>query len=157
MLKRDVKLQLTNPLTSSRPLSSTWISDLSFQALVVITLHLSGFMNNHTLLASSCRTDAFSCIVDQESSMSAISSAKSNSHKCTSPVHVISPALLSVFLLSIQSIVIANSSGDRMQPCRTPVITCLEPAAHVPVDFDRTVALLINLLNNGNDFLWYSI
>jgi len=35
----------------------------SKQALVVITLHLSGFMNNPTLQASSCRTEVVSCIL----------------------------------------------------------------------------------------------
>ena len=80
-------------------------------------------MNSPTLLASFCRTEVVSCILDQELSMSAISSAKSKLHKCTSPVHVMPPALLSVLLLSTQSVVIANSSGGRLQPCRAPVIT----------------------------------
>jgi len=40
--------------------------------------------------------------------MSVISSAKSKSHRCSSPDHVMSPALLSV-VLSTQAIAIANS------------------------------------------------
>jgi len=78
----------------------TWMSNLSFQAVVVLTSHLSGFVNSPTLLVSSCRTEVVSCILDQESSILAISSVKYKSHEYASSAHVMFPALFSVVLFN---------------------------------------------------------
>ena len=64
------------------------MSDLSLQTLVVISLHLSALMYSPTLLASFVKVDVY-CVVFHESSISAMSSAKSKSHNDSSSVHVI--------------------------------------------------------------------
>jgi len=53
------------------------MSDLSFQTLVVISLHLSTLMYSPTLLASFVKVDVDCCMLFHESTISAMSSAKS--------------------------------------------------------------------------------
>ena len=83
------------------------MSDLSFQTVVIKTLHFSGLVHRPTLPASIVRSVVVCYMLAQESAMSAMSYAKS--HKWTSPFHAMPPALLSVVLRSTQSITIANS------------------------------------------------
>jgi len=80
------------------------------------------FASLSSTLLDSYRIEAVCCMLTHVSSISAISSAKSKLHKCASSDHVMLPVVLSV-VFDTQSIVIANSSGDKIHSCRTPVST----------------------------------
>ena len=87
-----------------------------------------------------------------ESSISAMSSAKSKSHNDSSSVHVIPPVLLSMVLRSTQSMAIANSSGDSLDEHLH-----LKPTACVSIDPDCTATLLVKLLDDCSYLCWKPI
>jgi len=65
--------------------------------------------NLPTLLASVIKSVVICCMLDHKSEIRAMSSAKSKSHKLSSPVHLIPPVVLFVLLRSTQSSATANS------------------------------------------------